>query len=151
MSWLARASASTAAISHGRGAEAPPELETLIMEVGRTVDAGPNLRAMLLDLRSNRVAVLVQQDRYTEAETEAQDILRAITRIAHLTEVWETELAALTNLAAALNRQGRHEEAEAIARQALTVCEQFLHPTHPRIQDARTLLTRIATENPAPT
>ncbi|MFF2469660.1 tetratricopeptide repeat protein [Streptomyces mirabilis] len=221
VSWLARASASTAAISHGRGAEVLPELETLITEVRRTADAGPNLRALLLDLRSNRVVVLVQQDRYTEAEAEAQDILRAITRLAHLTEVWETELAALTNLAAALNGQGRYEEAEAIARgnlpradeptaavlhrvlvrslngqgryeealievrrlapvgradsgavdlatartlhglgrrseaeatarQALAACEQFLHPAHPRIQDAHTLLTHITAEDPAP-
>ncbi|MFB7445746.1 tetratricopeptide repeat protein [Streptomyces mirabilis] len=185
VSWLARASASTAAISHGRGAEVLPELETLITEVRRTADAGPNLRALLLDLRSNRVVVLVQQDRYTEAEAEAQDILRAITRLAHLTEVWETELAALTNLAAALNGQGRYEEAlievrrlapvgradsgavdlatartlhglgrrseaEATARQALAACEQFLHPAHPRIQDAHTLLTHITAEDPAP-
>ncbi|WP_225860787.1 tetratricopeptide repeat protein [Streptomyces triticiradicis] len=198
-----------------------PELETLITEVRQTADAGPNLRAMLLDLRSNRVVVLVQQDRFTKAEAEAKDILRAITRLAHLTEVWETELAALTNLASALNGQGRHEEAEAIARgnlpradeptaavlhrvlvrsldgqgryeealvevsrlapggradsgaveldkaralhglgrrseaeatvrQALTACEQLLHPAHPRIRDARTLLTRITAEDLAP-
>ncbi|MFD8762300.1 tetratricopeptide repeat protein [Streptomyces mirabilis] len=221
VSWLARSSAATAAIRHGRGAETLPELETLITEVERTVEGGPELRAMLLGLRSNRVAVLVQQDRCTEAEAEAKDILRAITRLAHLTEVRDTELAALINLAAALNGQGRYEEAEAIARgnltradeltaddlrhilarslngqaryeealvevrrlapvnradsgavdlakaralhglgrrseaettarQALTVCEQFLHPAHPRIQDARTLLTRIAAEDPAP-
>ncbi|MGW0801320.1 tetratricopeptide repeat protein, partial [Streptomyces sp. NPDC002692] len=97
-----------------------PELEALITEVERTVEGGPELRAILLGLRSNRVAVLVQQDRCREAEAEATDILRAITRLAHLTEVWDTELAALINLAGALNGQGRYEEAEAIARGNLT-------------------------------
>lgn len=222
VSWLARSFATRAAIAHGRGAEVLPELETLITELEQKADSyGPNVRVLLLGLRSNRVAVLVGQGRYTEGEAEAQDILRALARLAHLTAVWETELSALTNLAAALNGQGRYEEAEAIARgnlpradeptavvlrrvlgrslngqgryeealaevgrlaplgradsgavdidtaralhglgrrseaeaavrQALTACEQFLHPAHPRTRDARTLLTRITVEDPAP-
>ncbi|MFB6507425.1 tetratricopeptide repeat protein [Streptomyces sp. NPDC002466] len=39
-----------------------------------------------------------------------------MTRLAHLTEVWRIELAALGNPAEALCGQGRHKEAEAIAR-----------------------------------
>lgn len=219
VSWLARSLAAGAAIAHGRGAELLPEVETLITELERTAGAD---RQLLLAVRSNRAAVLVQQDRYTEAEAEALDILRGTTRIAHLTRMWRVELSALTNLAAALNGQGRHEEAEAIARgnlpqadgpaaaflhralvgslngqsrheealaearrytpaggrtasgtleivtaralyglgrrdeaeatarEALTACEQSLHPAHPRIKEARTLLTRITTEGPTP-
>ncbi|WP_266746759.1 tetratricopeptide repeat protein [Streptomyces sp. NBC_01221] len=170
--------------------------------------------------RANRVAALVEQRRYTEAEVEADGILRAATRLAHLTKVWEIELSTLANLAAALCGQGRYEEAEAIARgnlphadadtaavlqrvlvrslngrgrheealaearrltpdrvraasgtwdigaatalyglgrrteaetaaqQALNTCEQFLHPIHPRTQEARTLLSRMTAEDP---
>ncbi|MET9558266.1 tetratricopeptide repeat protein [Streptomyces sp. NPDC006645] len=217
--WLARSLAAGAGIAHGRGAELLPELETLITELEQT--AGTN-RQLLLAVRSNRAAVLVQQDRYAEAETEALDILRGTTRLAHLTEMWRIEQNALTNLAGALNGQGRHEEAEAIARghlpqadgptaaflhralvdslngqsryeealaearrytpaggrtasgileivtaralhglgrrdeaeatarEALAACEQFLHPAHPRLNEARTLLTRIIAEEPTP-
>ncbi|MET4921321.1 tetratricopeptide repeat protein [Streptomyces sp. PSRA5] len=219
VSWLARSLATGAAIAHGRGAELLPELETLITDLEQTVGAD---RQLLLAVRSNRAAVLVQQDRHAEAEVEAQDILRGTTRIAHLAKMWRIELNALTNLAAALNGQGRYEEAEAIARgnlpradgrtaaflhralvsslngqsryeealaevrrytpaggrtasgtleivtagalhglgrrdeaeatarQALAACEQFLHPAHPRIKEARTLLTHIIAEEPTP-
>lgn len=218
VSWLARSLAAGAAVAHGRGAELLPELESLIAELEQTAGAD---RQLLLVLRSNRAAVLVQQDRHTEAEAEARDILHGTTRIAHLAEVWRIELNALSNLAAALNGQGRHEEAEVIARgnlsraegptaaflrralvgslngqsryeealaearrqtpaggrtasgtleivtagalhglgrrdeaettarQALAACEQFLHPAHPRIKEARTLLARIVAEDPA--
>jgi hypothetical protein len=50
--------------------------------------------------------------------------------------------------AAALHGLGRRSEAEAAARQALNACEQFLHPAHPRIQEACALLARIAAEDP---
>ncbi|MEU2599639.1 hypothetical protein ABZ669_20935 [Streptomyces hirsutus] len=54
--------------------------------------------------------------------------------------------------AAALHGLGHRSEAEAAAREALTDCEQFLHPDHPRIRKARTLLARItAGDPPAPT
>lgn len=216
---LARSLAAGAAVAHGRGAEMLPELDTLITELEQTVGAD---RQLLLMVRSNRAAVLVQQDRHTEAEAEALAILRGTTRIAHLAKTWTIELNALTNLAAALNGQGRYEEAEAIARgnlpqadgptaaflhralvrslngqsryaealaearqytapegrtasgtleivtagalhglgrrdeaqstarQALTACERFLHPAHPRIKEARTLLAHIIAEGPAP-
>lgn len=215
--WLGRALATAAAIAHGRGAEVLAELEALIADLERTTGAG---RALLLEVRVNRVAALVEQKRYMEAEAEADGILRAATRLAHLTKVWEIELSTLANLAAALCGQGRCEEAEAIARgnlprtdadttaslqrvlvrslngqgrhkealtearrltpdrvraasgtwdiaaatalyglgrrseaeatarQALNACEQFLHPIHPRTQEARTLLKRITAEEP---
>ncbi|MFE3114662.1 tetratricopeptide repeat protein [Streptomyces niveus] len=128
VSRLARSLAAGAAAAHGRGAEVLPELEALIAELEQTAGAD---RQLLLVLRSNRAAVLVQQDRHTEAESEARDILRGTTRIAHLAEVWRVELHALTNLAAALNGQGRHEEAEAVARGNLSRAQgpaaAFLH------------------------
>ncbi|MGW1736668.1 tetratricopeptide repeat protein [Streptomyces sp. NBC_00121] len=215
--WLAGALATAAAIAHGRGAEVLAELEALIADLERMTGTG---RVLLLEVRVNRVVVLVEQKRYAEAEAEADGILRAATRLAHLTKVWEIELTTLANLAAALcgqgryeeaeaiargnlpradtdtaavlrrvlvrslNRQGRHNEAlaearrltadrvraasgardigtatalyglgrrseaEATARQALNACEQFLHPIHPRTQEARTLLNRITAEGP---
>ncbi|MFF0291865.1 tetratricopeptide repeat protein [Streptomyces sp. NPDC005262] len=217
LEWLTGALATAAAIAHGRGAEVLAELDALIADLERTTGAG---RALLLDVRVNRVAALVDQGRYTEAEAEADGILRAAVRLAHLTKVWGIELSTLANLAAALcgqgrydeaeaiargnlprapagtaatlhcvlvsslNGQGRHEEAlaearrltplwvrtesgaldigtatalhslgrhgeaEASARQALHACEQFLHPIHPRIQEARTLLSRITADGP---
>ncbi|MFG2950469.1 tetratricopeptide repeat protein [Streptomyces adustus] len=114
--WLAMFTACAAAIAHGRGAQVLPELESMIAAAARRDDSGLDLQARLLELRSNRVVVLVQQDRCAEAEAEALDILRAITRLAHFVVVWETELIVLTNLSAALNGQGRYEEAEAITR-----------------------------------
>ncbi|MFK8908257.1 hypothetical protein [Streptomyces sp. YS-3] len=221
--WLAKAVAVTAAAAHGRGQEVLPEMEALITEMTRSSDAGPTLRTVLLAVRAHHVEILLQQERYEEAESEARDILRAAARLAHLTQVWETELFTLTKLAAALNGQGRHEEAEAIARgnlpladglaaaalgrplvcslngqgryeealteahqlpvagtrvssgaldiliatslhhlgrdqeaedaarRAVLACEQALHPVHPRIREARTLLARITgEEDPTP-
>ncbi|KUO20344.1 hypothetical protein AQJ91_14980 [Streptomyces dysideae] len=217
LGWCARTLATAAAISHGRSADVLPELETLIAELE---PAPGNARLLWLEARTSRVVILADQHRYTEAEAEALDILRAITRLPHLTGVWKTELCVLGNLAHVLRRQGRHEEAEAIARgnlpraegrmaaamhcvlvdsmngqgryeealaeahrltptwvragsgaldmaiatalhglnrpseaeasarQALTACERFLHPAHPRIREARTLLDRIASEDP---
>ncbi|MFE4925376.1 tetratricopeptide repeat protein [Streptomyces sp. NPDC056661] len=89
------------------------EVEALIADLERMTGTG---RVLLLEVRVNLVVVLVEQERYTEAEAEADGILRAATRLAHLTKVWEIELTTLANLAAALCGQGRYEEAEAIAR-----------------------------------
>ncbi|WNO64004.1 tetratricopeptide repeat protein [Streptomyces sp. AM2-3-1] len=215
--WLAGGLATAAAIAHGRGAEVLAELDALIADLERTTGAG---RALLLDVRVNRVAALVVQGRYTEAEAEADGILRATVRIAHFTKVWGIEMSTLANLADALCGQGRYEEAEAIARgnlpraaagaaaalhcalvcslngqgryeealaearrltplwvraesgaldigtatallglgrrseaeatarQALDACKRFLHPIHPRIQKARTLLSCITADGP---
>lgn len=45
--------------------------------------------------------------------------------------------------AEALHGLGRRSEAEAAVRRALSDCERSLHPEHPRIRDARTLLAEI--------
>ncbi|MFF3402272.1 tetratricopeptide repeat protein [Streptomyces sp. NPDC002659] len=217
--WIARAMALAAGIAHGRGADVLAELDALIAELEQTEGAN---RRLLLAVRANRVVALVGQGRCAEAEAEAQDILRAATRLAHLTEMWWVELSALDSLAEALCGQSRYEEAEAIARgnlpraeghreagfqcvlvrslngqgrfeealaearritqhltragsgvqgivtatalhglsrrteaeatarDALSACEQFLHPDHPRIREARTLLARITAEDPLP-
>ncbi|MEV0179032.1 tetratricopeptide repeat protein [Streptomyces sp. NPDC050625] len=193
------------------------ELETLIGELEPAADVDPGL---VLVVRGNRVVALIHQGRYAEAEAEANAVLRATTRKAHLTEVWSIELSALDNLAYAmcgqgryaeaeviaranlpraaggtaaalhcvlvrsLNGQGRYEEAltearrhrpvrvreksgaldlatatalyglgrrseaESAARRALTDCEKYLHPAHPRIHEARELLARTADEDP---
>jgi Flp pilus assembly protein TadD len=52
--------------------------------------------------------------------------------------------------AQALHGLGNRGEAEATARQALTACEQLLHPAHPRTKEARTLLALVTAEDPAP-
>ncbi|MEV0094578.1 tetratricopeptide repeat protein [Streptomyces sp. NPDC050738] len=50
--------------------------------------------------------------------------------------------------ATALYGLGRRSEAEAMARQALALCEQRLHPDHPRTEEARALLRRITAGDP---
>ncbi|MFG2424657.1 hypothetical protein ACGFWD_37180 [Streptomyces sp. NPDC048448] len=50
--------------------------------------------------------------------------------------------------AAALHGLGRNDEAVMTVRQALRECEQFLHPTHPRMREARELLARITAGDP---
>lgn len=216
--WYARATATAAACVHGRGARVLAELESLAAEL-READ-GPPMQELLLMVRSQRMVVLTDEERYAEAEAEGLDILRGVTRLKHLASVWDTELAVLANLVAALCGQGRHEEAEAIARgnlpraegdalaalqcglvrslngqtrydealtearrytppwkrgqsgslalvtaealhglgrrseaeaaarRALTDCERFLHPEHPRIRRARTLLAEITADDP---
>ncbi|MET9048732.1 FtsK/SpoIIIE domain-containing protein, partial [Streptomyces sp. NPDC004362] len=53
-------------------------------------------------------------------------------------------------VAAALHGLGRRDEAEMMARQAVDECKQFLHPTHPRIREARDLLAQITAGDPPP-
>ncbi|MBL3671326.1 hypothetical protein JL475_36585 [Streptomyces sp. M2CJ-2] len=50
--------------------------------------------------------------------------------------------------AVALHGLGHRSEAEAAVREALADCERSLHPDHPRIREARTLLTRITVGDP---
>ncbi|MFJ8532738.1 tetratricopeptide repeat protein [Streptomyces sp. NPDC093591] len=218
LGWYARAMATGAACAHGRGARVLGELESLAAEL-READGTP-MQELLLMLRCNRMVILNDEGRHAEAEAEGLDILRGVTRLKHLTSVWGIELSVLDNLVSALCGQGRHEEAEAIARgnlpraegntlaalqcglvrslngqgrydealtearrynppwvrghsgglglvtavalhglgrrseaeaaarQALTDCERFLHPEHPRIRRARTLLAEITANDP---
>ncbi|ELS52708.1 hypothetical protein STVIR_6307 [Streptomyces viridochromogenes Tue57] len=219
--WHAKALATAVACAHGRGAQVLAELESLAADLKGTTGSG---RTLLLMVRNNHVMALGHLGRCAEAEAEALDLLRELTRIKHLAPVWKIEQCALANLADALYYQDRHEEAEAIARgnlpraegaalaslhctlvrslsgqgrhdealtearrfvprwdrgqsgslglatagalhglgrleeaeaaarQALTDCERFLHPDHPRIREAHALLARItADEPPTPT
>ncbi|MFG2680042.1 hypothetical protein [Streptomyces sp. NPDC048392] len=50
--------------------------------------------------------------------------------------------------AEALSGLGRRAEAETTARRALTDCERQLHPSHPRLGEARALLARVTGEEP---
>ncbi|MGW6876928.1 tetratricopeptide repeat protein [Streptomyces xanthophaeus] len=92
-----------------------PELEAFIAELQHSDDSW-YYRPLLLEVRALRMAVLVDTGRLQEAEAEGRDILTACTRIANPIAVWEEEVSTLIQLAAALSRQGRHEEAEQIAR-----------------------------------
>ncbi|MFJ3222612.1 tetratricopeptide repeat protein [Streptomyces sp. NPDC086783] len=111
--WLARTFAASAAVLHGRGEEVLPELDALSAELAHT--SGTD-RTVLLVNRVSRATVLIRLERYTEAEAEVSDVLRAVTRLAHLTDVWDVELSALSCLAEVLCALGRYEEAEAVAR-----------------------------------
>ncbi|MFJ5270879.1 tetratricopeptide repeat protein [Streptomyces sp. NPDC088358] len=71
---------------------------------------------MLLVARTNRAVVLLGEEQYAEAEAEASDILREVTRLARPTQIAEHEMSALACLAEAFCGQGRFEEAEAVAR-----------------------------------
>ncbi|WP_405714536.1 hypothetical protein OG264_34445 [Streptomyces xanthophaeus] len=120
--WQAGFYAATAAIHHGRGAAVLGELDALIEDMEQQLSGGG--RTLLLTVRLSRARVLIEEGRPAEAEAEAQDVLRALTRIAHLTEVWQPELLALACLGDALCAQERYEEAEAIARGHLPRAEK---------------------------
>ncbi|MGW7178347.1 tetratricopeptide repeat protein [Streptomyces xanthophaeus] len=92
-----------------------PELEAFFAELQHSDDSW-YYRPLLLEVRALRMAVLVDTGRLQEAEVEGRDILTACTRIANPIAVWEEEVSTLIQLAEALSRQGRHEEAEQIAR-----------------------------------
>jgi tetratricopeptide (TPR) repeat protein len=111
--WLARTFAASAAVLHGRGEDVLPELDALSAELAHT--SGTD-RTVLLVNRVSRATVLIRLERYSEAEAEVSDVLRAVTRLAHLTDVRDVELSALACLAEVLCAQGRYEEAEAVAR-----------------------------------
>ncbi|WP_395574999.1 hypothetical protein [Streptomyces sp. BK79] len=109
----ARVLATGVAVSHGRGHEVLPELEALIAEL-EPVD--PDTHVLRLVVRAHRTVVLIGLERYEEAEAESLDMLRAVTRLAHLTSLARFEVRVLGLLGRALCGRGRHEEAEAIAR-----------------------------------
>lgn len=114
LGWQARALATAAACEHGRGARVLAELESLAAELHE--ETGPRERQLQMLVRNNRMVVLSQEERFTDAEAEGLAILRDLNRLKHLAEVWNIELSVLSNLAGVLCGQGRHEEAEAIAR-----------------------------------
>ncbi|MFE6639170.1 hypothetical protein ACFVFT_06115 [Streptomyces tendae] len=111
--WEARVLATGAAVMHGRMTEALDELDTLIAELE---PVGLNSQMLRLIARSNRVVALSGLRRYAEAETEANGVLRELTRIAHRAPVARLEINTLGHLAVVLCGLARHEEAEAVAR-----------------------------------
>ncbi|MFF4267526.1 tetratricopeptide repeat protein [Streptomyces virginiae] len=101
-----------AAALHGRGASVLPELEDLIADLEPPTDASP----LLLRARLTRAWVLIDEARPAEAQSEAEAVLRVLTRTKYVTDVWELELIALVCMADVLCALDRHEEAETIAR-----------------------------------
>ncbi|MEU8794076.1 hypothetical protein [Streptomyces sp. NPDC048643] len=86
------------------------------------------------------VCSLNGQGRYEEALTEARRPTPPASRAGSGRPAMAT--------ATALHALGHREEAEVTARQALSACEQFLHSDHPRIREARDLLSRITAGEP---
>ncbi|MEU0783003.1 hypothetical protein ABZ341_15640 [Streptomyces sp. NPDC006173] len=86
------------------------------------------------------VCSLNGQGRYEEALAEAVQPTPPVSRAGS----GQPAMAA----AAALHALDRRDDAEVTARQALSACEEFLHPDHPRIREARDLLTRITAGEP---
>ena len=93
-------------------------------------------------LRSLLVRSLNGQGRYEEALTESRQPTPPASRAG-------SGQSAMV-VAAALHGLGRRDEAEMMARQAVDECEQFLHPTHPRLREARDLLAQITAGDPPP-
>ncbi|MFE8013303.1 hypothetical protein ACFU3O_11260 [Streptomyces antibioticus] len=97
--------------------------------------------ATVAALHSGLVRSLNGQKRYDEALTEAQ----------RFTPRWDRGQSGDLGIATAVALHGleRRSEAEATVREALNECERFLHPDHPRVQEARALLADItATDGP---
>jgi hypothetical protein len=97
-------------------------------------------RHTLASLHCGLVESLNGQGRHDEALTEARRFAPPRVR----EESGRLDLAT----AVALHGLGRRSEAEAAARQALTDCEGPLHSEHPRLRQARTLLTDITADVP---
>ncbi|MEU6380849.1 hypothetical protein [Streptomyces sp. NPDC046909] len=100
--------------------------------------------ATLASLHCGLVESLNGQGRHDEALTEAR----------RYTPRWNRAATGTLHMATAtaLHALGHRTEAEATARQALTDCERHLHPEHPRIRRARTLLADLTTDDgPDPT
>ncbi|MET8647190.1 tetratricopeptide repeat protein [Streptomyces sp. NPDC004675] len=93
-------------------------------------------------LRSLLVRCLNGQGRYEEALAESRQPTPPASRAG-------SGQSAMV-IAAALHGLGRRDEAEVMVRQSLHECEQFLHATHPRIREARDLLTHITAAGPPP-
>ncbi|WP_233273647.1 tetratricopeptide repeat protein [Streptomyces broussonetiae] len=101
--------------AQGRHAEALAQYDELLPVFGRIFGAE---HLLTLKLRSDRAQTLVALDRSAESEAECAAVARIADRGTgpHLPLV---AVAARNGLVFALNAQGRHEEAEAIARDAL--------------------------------
>ncbi|CAL9425873.1 tetratricopeptide repeat protein [Streptomyces sp. enrichment culture] len=88
-------------------------------------------------LHCTLVRSLNGQGRHAEALTEA----RRFTPPRERGHTGKLDLATAT----ALDGLGRRSEAADVARRALADCGRHLHPAHPRLGEARTLLARLGT------
>jgi tetratricopeptide (TPR) repeat protein len=107
--------AAAAAGAQGRHAEALATYDELLPVFGKIFGAE---HPRTLTLRSNRAQTLTALSRHAECQAECVAVARAATR----RRGWEMPLiraAAQNGVIYALNGQGRHPEAEALAREAL--------------------------------
>ncbi|MER6566056.1 tetratricopeptide repeat protein [Streptomyces sp. NPDC001093] len=121
---LALSVAALAMCAQGRHAEALAAYDELLPVFGRTFGAE---HPQTLKLRSDRAQTLVGIDRYAECEAECAAVARIADRGAG-SLMHYTAGAARNGLIFALNKQGRHEEAEALARGTLAA-----HPAPSRL------------------
>lgn len=108
--------AAYAADCRGRHAEALATFDAMLPVFGRIFGAE---HQHTLKLRSDRQLALVALGRYEEAEAECAAVARIAARGKEPQSVL-LAAAARNGLVFALNAQGRHPEAEAVAREALT-------------------------------
>lgn len=101
--------------AQGRHAEALAEYDALLPLFGRGFGAE---HPQTLMLRSNRAQTLIALGRYAECETECAAVARAAVRVTG-PERPRMEAAARNGQIYAVNAQGRHPEAERLAREAL--------------------------------
>ncbi|UWE10672.1 tetratricopeptide repeat protein [Actinacidiphila bryophytorum] len=112
---LARALAAAATSAQGRHIEALTEYDALLL-VFRGVFGTEHPQT--LTLRSNRAQTLTALSRYAECEKECAAVARAAAR-GKGPEMPYIAAAAQNGLIYSLNGQGRHQEAEILAREAL--------------------------------
>lgn len=112
---LALAVAALSLGARGRHAEALAQYDALLPVYGRSFGAE---HPHTLLLRSNRAQTLVALGRHAESETECAAVARAATRVRG-PERPRMEAAARNGQIYAVNAQGRHSEAERLAREAL--------------------------------
>lgn len=103
--------------SQGRHAEASAEFDALLPEFARVFGAE---HVQVLKLRSDRAQALIPHGRYAECEAECAAVARFLAGRAE-PEARMIATAACNGLVYALNAQGRFQEAEAVARDALAV------------------------------
>ncbi|POX41368.1 tetratricopeptide repeat protein [Streptomyces sp. Ru72] len=109
--------AALAVTGQGRAAEAVAEYDGLLPVFGRIFGAE---HPRIMRLRSNRAQVLATLGRHAECEAECAAVMRIATR-AQGPRMASIATSARNGLVYALNGQGRHKEAEELAREALTL------------------------------
>lgn len=157
-------------VDEGRPAEAEAETDAVLRTLARTMYA-TNAWELELSALACMGDVLRALDRHEEAETIARAHLpRAEGHLAtdlhllllrsllgqgrheealaesakHCPEPSPSDAGAHELVTAlALHGLGRHDEARAEAQRALTACEPYLHPSHPRLSEIQALLTLV--------